>query len=215
MIDRKRPKRQPANMEMVGGKGSRQRTWEAVRKLRDDFTAYQVARVAKADDETVLTYLRSLDKGGFITCLTPADAPLATVKRYSLTRDNGIEAPRLTKDGKVVKQGLGTEAMWRVMRIIGDFTCRELAAHASTSEVKVSEDSANSYIRALKLAGYLVVTAEAKTRGIGEGRTLARYRLAPGRYTGPRPPMIQRTKNVYDPNLGKVVWQQEIDHDDL
>lgn len=210
-----RPHRRPAQMEMIGGKGSRQRAWEAVRQLRDDFTCYEVSRAAQADDETVLTYLRSLERGGFIESLTSVDAPVATEKHYRLVRDNGIEAPRLTKDGKPITQGLGTEAMWRSMRIIGEFSCRELAAHASTSGVKVSEDTANSYIRALKLADYLVVVAEAKPRGIGVGRSLARYRLAPGRYTGPRPPMIQRTKAVYDPNLGEVVWQEGINHDDL
>lgn len=215
MIDRNTPKRKPAQLEQKGGKSRRQRVWEAIRKLRDQFTVYQVARLSGVDDETALTYVRSLEYGEFLTCDTPKDAAIGSTKRYSLQRDNGVEAPRLTKDGKPVQQGMGTEAMWRSMRIAGDFTCRELVAHAHAAGISVSEDTANSYIRALKLAGYVEVLTAAKTKGIGKGKTMARYRLVTGRYTGPRPPMVQRTKSIYDPNLGRVVWQQEINDDDL
>ncbi|HHO8287620.1 TPA: hypothetical protein ACRXVW_006473, partial [Pseudomonas aeruginosa] len=34
------------------------------------------------------------------------------------------------------------------------------------------------------------------------------YALKPGRYTGPRPPIVQREtrRQVYDPNLDQVMW---------
>jgi hypothetical protein len=100
------------------------------------------------------------------------------------------------------------------MRIIGEFNTTELAAHAEAAGVVVTKETAKSYIGALYGAGYLLRVAEAYSRGIGKGNVQARYRLAPGKYTGPRPPMVQRTKQVYDPNLGEVVWKEESKNDD-
>jgi hypothetical protein len=214
---RKHRDRKPVEMEMVGGKGSRQRVWEAIRKYAGAFTCYQISRKAKADDGTVYTYLRSLEKGGYIEGQEGNQLLFAfKEKKWKLVRDNGVEAPRLTRDGKPVVQGMGNEAMWRSMRIVGEFNARELAAHASASGIAVKEQTAKSYISALKAAEYLATATGAASKGIGKGAVQARYRLAPGKYTGPRPPMIQRTKSVYDPNLGKVVWQEpEVNDDDL
>jgi hypothetical protein len=207
-------KRRPAELELAGGKGSRQRAWEAIRKHAGAFTCYQIARKAKVDDETMVTYLQSLQHAGYLAGEDMAGKPVRTRKTWTLVKDNGIEAPRVTRDGKPVTQGMGTEAMWRAMRIIGEFSGAELAAHASASGVDVSERTAKSYIGALKSARYLVVVKEAVSRGGRRGAESARYRMAPGKYTGPRPPMIQRTKSVYDPNLGKVVWAAEAENDD-
>ena len=137
------------------------------------------------------------------------------IDELKLIRDNGVEAPRLKRDGSPVTQGLGTEAMWRSMRIIGSFNGRELAAHASACGIEVKESTAKAYIIVLHAAGYLKVVEAAKLASPGKPPAQARYVLAPGKYTGPRPPMIQRTKTLYDPNLAKVVWNEEIDHDDL
>jgi hypothetical protein len=44
---------------------------------------------------------------------------------------------------------------------------------------------------------------------------LTRYRFLAARYSGPKPPMIQRIKAVYDPNRSEVVWSSlEVKHDD-
>jgi hypothetical protein len=69
--------------------------------------------------------------------------------------------------------------------------------------------TAQDYLNQLALAGYLI---EIK-KGQAQGTHPTRFRFNPARNTGPRPPMIQRTKAVYDPNLGQVVWQEEPDHD--
>ena len=206
--------RKPAHLEMIGGKGSRQRAWEEMRKRPEGFTCFKVARAAKVDDETLFTYLNSLQRGGFLTREDFPDMAIQKHSIYKIVKDNGIEAPRVTRDGKPVTQGLGTEAMWRSMRIIGEFNTTELAAHAATSGVTVTHETAKTYIGALFGAGYLLRVAEAKSRGFGKGQVQARYRLAPGKYTGPRPPMIQRTKQVYDPNLSKIVWKEEPKNDD-
>jgi len=206
-------KRKPVQFELAGGKGSRQVAWEAIRKHVGMFTCLEIARKTKINEGTLYTYIQSLENGGFLTGHMPPDAPIGTKKKWELTSDNGMEAPRLTRDGKPVVQGLATEAMWRSMRIIGDFNFRELAAFASTPDINVAEVAAKAYVAALNAAGYLVVT---KPAVIGKAASLARYRLAPGKNTGPRAPMIQRTKSVYDPNTNTVVWkEQEPNHDDL
>lgn len=214
MNEKRAGNRRPAQMEMVGGKGSRQRAWEAIRKHAGAFTCCQIARKAKVDDDTVYTYLVSLERGGYLECDKDSCINVQAGAKWTLLKDNGIEAPRLTRDGRPVVQGLGNEAMWRTMRIIGDFNIAELAGHVKAGGVEVTENTAKSYIGDLKKAGYLLVVAEARSRGIGKGAVQARYRLAPGKYTGPRPPMVQRSRSIYDPNLGKVVWQEELKHDD-
>lgn len=210
----KRGRRKPAHMELVGGKGSRQRAWEAMRKHAGPFTCFQIARKAKADDETLFTYLISLQRAGFVDCERIEGKAIQKHAQWKIVRDNGVEAPRVTRDGKLVTQGLGTEAMWRSMRIIGEFNTTELAAHAEAAGVTVTKETAKAYIGALHGAGYLVRVAEAYSRGFGKGNVQARYRLGPGKYTGPRPPMIQRTKQVFDPNLGQIVWKEEPKNDD-
>jgi hypothetical protein len=111
---------------------------------------------------------------------------------YRLLRDEGVEAPRVRPDGSRVTMGQGREAMWRTMRILTrPWTPRELAVHASTEEHPVALQEAQDYAQRLCRAGYLHRTA-AQT-----------YRLIPARYTGPQPPRIQRTKAIWDPNLGR------------
>ncbi|MBA5605861.1 hypothetical protein H3H36_10870 [Duganella sp. FT3S] len=206
-------KRKPVEMEMVGGKGSRQIAWEAIRKHSGTFTCLEIAHKTKIAEGTLYTYIQGLEKAGFLTGHMPANATIGTAKKWELARDNGIEAPRLTREGKPIAQGAGTEAMWRSMRIIGEFNFRDLAAYASTSGTPVAEGTAKAYISALNAAGYLVVT---KPAAMGKAPSLARYRIAPGKNTGPRAPMIQRTKSVYDPNIAQVVWKdEEKSHDDL
>lgn len=204
--------RKPTHLERIGGKTPRQRIWEAVRTLREGFDNCALSRRAKVDDKTVSTYLSCLLKAGFINRTNP-DASRQTPATYSLVRDNGVEAPRLDRKGNLVKQGLGSEQMWRTLRLIGDFSGAELAAHASTKAVPVSPETAKAYVGHLLKAGYLIEVLPARFLGSGKGNLPARYRLAPGKYTGPRPPMVQRTKAIYDPNLDKIVFE-EVKRDD-
>ncbi|MDN6861028.1 hypothetical protein QO207_30930 [Pseudomonas sp. CAN2814] len=85
--------------------------------------------------------------------------------------------------------------MWRTLRILGRATPEQIAAQVAATGTKVLASSVQRYFRDLKNAGYLE----------RDGRY---YILTPKRYTGPRPPMVQRTeiRQVYDPNLDKVVW---------
>lgn len=204
--------RKPVHLEQAGGKAPRQRVWEAIRRLAADFTAPTLERVARIDKATIHTYLQSLERGGFITEIGERQA-IGDRKHYQLVRDTGVEAPRLDRRGRPVQQSRGNENMWRTMRIMGEFSPRELAVRASTPDTDVAEGAAKSYVKYLANAGYLTIVDPGHSFIRGKGAKQARYRLVASKYTGPRPPMIQRTKAVYDPNLGKIVWQEEPDHD--
>lgn len=204
--------RKPAHLELTGGKGPRQRAWEAIRLHSANFTTHDVVRASRVDKEAVQTYLQALENGGFIASLGERKA-IGDRKHYQLVRDIGVEAPRIDRKGRTVVQSRGNENMWRTMRIMGEFSPRELAARASTPDTVVAEATAKTYVKSLANAGYLALVDPGHSFIRGKGAKQARYRLLASKYTGPRPPMIQRTKSVYDPNLGKIVWQEEPDHD--
>lgn len=213
--------RKPAHLEQAGPVPTGRRAiWAAIRAHADGFTRSALVRVTGIHRDTVGTYLRGLEAAGYIgrpADLNPPSIPAAPVWR--LVKDVGVEAPRVTRDGRPVTQGLAREQMWRTMRMLkGDWSWRDLAIAASTEAQPVSETDARDYCANLAKAGYLVIVARGKGvgSGLGKGGTglPTRYRFVPARYSGPRPPMIQRLSTVFDPNLGTVVWQESPRDDD-
>lgn len=207
--------------EYAGGKGPRQLVWEAIRALAaasdDAFDEQAIYRSIPRDPRLLVEltivsdYRRCLVAAGILAVVTPGNRRAPAT--YRLAINEGLEAPRVRKDGSRVTQGLAQEQMWRTLRLLsGDTNGRELAAHASTPAVPVAELAARDYLLVLAHAGYLICTKEGK--GLGRGGVLARYRLKPGRNTGPRPPMVCRTRAVYDPNEGKVVWTKPVTEED-
>ncbi|RRW89173.1 hypothetical protein [Pandoraea apista] len=205
--------RKPAHIEMAGGKGPRQRAWEAIRQNAADFTVREIAMKSGADNATVRTYVQSLERASVIEAIN-APKVIGERKHYRLARNTGVEAPRVDRQGKPVTASRGNENMWRSMRIMKEFTPQHLAQHASNGDVSVSEGTARAYAQALARAGYLSVVDPGHSFIRGKGAKQARYMFVPSRNTGPRPPMIQRKRSIYDPNLGKVVWQEAPDHDE-
>lgn len=185
---------------------TRDAIWAAIRRRRR-FTTPELVGDTRLHRETVREYVRALAFAGYIEQVTPGDPP-RTAAIHALIRD-AAEAPRLRPDGSEVTQGRGRENMWRTMRILREFTVRELAVAASIEERAVAESEAQDYIRFLHKAGYL-----ARIDGGGPGRP-ARYRFLTSRYTGPKSPMVQRVKQVFDPNLGRVVWPASKGCDDV
>lgn len=187
-------------------RGGRDGMWEAIRKLRR-FTALDIEGETRCNLESIKTYIKSLKKAGYIAIvdhLDNAQSGLAHPLKYKaavyeLQRDS-ITTPRVRRNGDVVTMGAGREQLWRTMRVLKVFSYLDLAVQASTEEHPVSEADARHYLKYLKRAGYI---AEIER---GKGGRPSRYRFIDRRYTGPRPPMIQRVRQVYDPNLQKVVW---------
>lgn len=210
--------------ELRGGLSPRQRAWDAIRAQGGaEWNADQIV-VATGDGKhldsvidtaTLQTYLLCLEKAGIVR-ETRRDrlAGARTRKWYVLARDEGIDAPRVRRDGTRVVQGLAQEQMWRTLRMLGAGTtnARELAAHASSSAAQVAPLAAKDYLRVLDQAGYLECTQPGK--GMGCGGVQARYRLRPDMNTGPKPPMVCRTRVVFDPNLCEVVWAPTVTEED-
>jgi hypothetical protein len=212
--------RKPIHLEATARKpGKRQQIWQQIRAQSASFTVTSLADAAKVHRDTVKTYVQCLLAGGVIEQtgeqpVVPQPFRKVTTQFahvvYKLVKDSGFEAPRYDRDGKPVTQGLGREQMWRTMKMLTSFTYRELAMTASTEEVPVSEVDAKDYCNYLSKAGYLAVMKPGKG-GSGDKVATAIYRFVTSKNSGPKAPMIERMKIVFDPNLGKIVWHPEVE----
>ncbi|MDA8230376.1 MAG: hypothetical protein M0006_03465 [Magnetospirillum sp.] len=200
--------RKPVHLAQAGGKPQgRQAIWEEIRRQRDGFAVASIADATDIHPTTIRSYLTGLEAAGYIR------RAVGGAPSWTLSRDIGVEAPRVTKDGKPVIQGSAREQMWRTMRMLsGDWSWRDLAIAASTEEAPVNPGDAADYCVNLCRAGYLHLVTPGK--GTGNAGIPARYRFVRSKYTGPKPPMVQRVKSVYDPNLRRVVWFAGVRHDD-
>ncbi len=193
--------------------------WAAIRELKK-FTYFEIEHKVNGDSskgaavktnvstDTIRTYVRGLTRAGYIQEIEGQPNrkdPRAryTSKRWALIKDVGVDSPRVTREGVPVTQGRAREQMWKTMKVLGDFNWRELMATASTSEVVLKELDVKDYIKHLHNAQYI---RRSQHRHPGSP---TRYRFIQARYTGPLAPMIQRVKQVFDPNLGKVVWPKD------
>lgn len=182
-----------------GGKSyGRQALWERMRRLKR-FCAADLRPVG--DPDTVRDYLRRLEAGGYLE--REGEPVRFQPLYYRLVRDTGLEAPRLGPDGAPSGAGKGREQLWRTMKMLNTFNVVDLTVNASTEDVRVAEGEARDYVKHLERARYLVIVKPATPT------SKAVYRLA--RNTGPRPPMVTRAKVVFDPNLGKIAWAEEVD----
>lgn len=194
--------RKPIHLTPAGAPTSRDLLWAEMRRRRR-FTMAEIASATGVKHSTAQDFFRGLVVVGYLAPDGEVPSPLATSPQFSmrtvylLVRDCGVDAPRLRRDGTEYPVS-GRERMWRAMRVLGEFSARDLAAHASVGGPEVALAEADTYCKYLRRAGYLLVS--------GSGAE-ARFRFIPSRYTGPRPPMIQRVRRIWDPNLGKVVWE--------
>lgn len=194
--------RKPAHLTMKKGRSNgRQAMWEAMRRLKR-FTFHDVAAACAGETRTARSYIEALMNGGYVIEIEPQPR-LVIKRRFELVKDIGAEAPRLQPNGAPCIQGLAREQMWRSMKLLLDFTWRDLAVTSGTEVVPVTEMNARDYIKHLYAAGYLQMTSP------GLPTAPARYRFIKAMNTGPKPPMVQRTKVIFDPNLGRIMWQEE------
>ena len=185
MIGSKKSGRKPASAVTVG----RQEIWTAIRGFNRDFTLRQLVDATGANRKTTQDYLRCLIPGGIVEQVSDGV--------FRLILDRGFHAPRLNRLGKPVTQGAGVENMWRSMQKLSQFSWQDVAIHSTTDIVTVSASTAKTYCSMLLKCGYLRVVQKANSHG-----RPAVYRLI--RNNGPLPPMIQRVKQVYDPNTREV-----------
>ena len=185
----------------------RQRVWLAIRKFKDDFTLLQVAQEGAMKEGSARTYLKGLEKAGYIKAAYEQQVEGKGVKRihYKLMRDVGYTAPTIDRDGVETKPAQINKAMWNTLRILKKaINAEELAALSSNDEVSISVATANVYLQLLNSAGYLAVIE--KHQNIAGKKT--KYRLIEHMNTGPIPPQIQRAKQVFDPNTNTVMYSE-------
>lgn len=175
----------------------RQAVWEWIRAHgKNPFTVADILMVVRLEPASINEYLTGLDNAPERYLTSIKGARRGDPNLYLLNNDTGVEAPRVRKDGTPVTQGQGRQQMWNSMSILKKFSAIELAFNASTEAHAIAPGEAKSYCAALCKAGYLV------------GAANQHYRLIPSMWTGPQPPQIQRTKQIYDPNLRRVVWSR-------
>lgn len=203
--------RKPVHLVAKDGfRTGKERIWHAIRALAargKPFTRCDVAFEAKCSEGSARNYMEHLQLAGFLKAAGKQPKRNGWYRNtpYLLARDNGIEAPKLKPDGTPAEQGMVREQLWRALRILGHFDVIQLVGTASTDKKPVKRSAAANYLGVLQRAGYVVTARGYSGSGRARGRTV--YRFLQAMNTGPKPPMLQRSGAVFDPNLNKVVWQ--------
>lgn len=186
----------------------RQRVWNAIRESRKEFTIAQVAELGGMKYDSTRDFITGLRKAGIISELRREKKPRTSshidIIVYQLVKDLGYTAPSVDRQGNLLTPRPLNKAMWNTLRITKQaVNARELAAFSSNDENVVSEETADSYLRMLHQAGYLKIAQEAH-----HAVKKAKYILLPHMNTGPKPPQIQRAKQVFDPNTNQTMFSE-------
>lgn len=174
--------------------------WSHILSFGDrKFTIIDIEKLTSAHRDSVRDYVKRLVRAGYVE---QKDEKRDKAILYRLVKRRK-QAPRLRRNGEEVPRSSARDNMWRTIKMLNVFTAKDLAVSASTKTQQISLSYAKNYIVFLNHAGYL------KTLKSNKGRSsMAQYKLLPGKNTGPKAPLIQRNKSVYDPNIEQVVWRQ-------
>ncbi|WP_293933993.1 hypothetical protein [Iodobacter sp.] len=196
---------QPQLIKRIGRRSNKQKIWESIRARRQDFSIFLIHSDTLVESTHISHYMDALHKGGFIQqAYEPANQREGL--HYKLIKDVGIECPQLHRDGSImVSYHHADKILWRTINILREFSIKSLIAHANTPLCELGYSKTRRYLQHLEVADYLGRRKRGKE---------AVFFLKPGKYTGPRPPVIGRKSFVFDPNLDQIVWQEEIQHDD-
>ena len=168
--------------------------WQHMRRLKQ-FTLDEIYKEGNMNKRTIQQFIQGLVKAGYLKIVKEKkQGKLITIRTYKVVK-SPRDVPRVRKDGTEVTMGKARLQMWRTMKVLKTFDVRELVVNASTEEIPVNESDAKYYLRYLVKAGYVAVVKQGK--GTGNGGVLSVYRLKPGKWTGPKAPMIQNVKHVF------------------
>lgn len=189
----KKTGRRPAEQRGAG----RQEIWQAVKTMPEAVSVGAIVAQTGLHRSTVMRYLQALTEAGY---LHYSPAPAGKPGEWRLARDAGYHAPRVRADGSEIEQGEVSAQLWRGMHMLREFCFQDLIQNAA---IRIPEETAKAYCKALLACGYLRVIEPAFPR---KGR-FARYRLI--RNHGPIPPQVQRVRAIFDPNCGTVFFPVE------
>lgn len=184
-------------------KNNRKIIWAAIRKLRV-FTIVDLEKETKLNHATISTYVLSLAKGGYLSkkFIYFEGSRRIQHSQYELIKDTGFCHPRVNRQGQDVSESVQNK-IWKCIRIHKSLSLLDLEAMLSGLGVTFSLVAIDSYLKMLRTAGYL-----RKKKGDKN------YTLVLGMNTGPLAPQIQKTKQIYDPNLQKVIWSNKREVED-
>lgn len=171
--------------------------WTALRSLGAPFTVRQIASACRQSYGTTQSAFYRWRAAGILSAERQGRSVL-----YTLVDDVGPQAPVIGKSGAVVDGREANERIWSMLRPARHgFEIADVVMAA-----QVSRRYAEWYISVLVRAGYV----ERLVRGTAGTGQRSRYRL--GCWSGPLAPRIRfqpdgRSKQLYDPNLGEVVWR--------
>lgn len=169
----------------------RQSVWDEIQKKKQfrkgDFKWFEGHKTTKN------TYVDSLEKAGFISKLRIDPKDKASI--YEVLVTNKI-APSVNKAGLAVFEGKLNQRMWQVMKIQKVFSAIELAEFTNAKLTTVQ-----AYLKHLTRSKYL-------KRFKKNNRTL--YMFIEAKNTGYYAPMIKKSKDLYDPNINKIIKTETI-----
>lgn len=177
----------------MGKESKRQLIWQEIRK-QQEFTLNSLSSGCKIHRDTIETYVIGLRKAGFVELIEKTAINKSyvittfTENHYRLAKDIGIDAPRVTRSGKILSADINQD-LWRAMKILKEFSITDLIA--STTQ-KTTVENVKTYCLFLTRAKYLKHNGQ-------------RYVFI--KNTGAKAPQIQRIKAVFDPNLKQIVYQ--------
>jgi hypothetical protein len=158
---------------------------------------------SNVDRASIKDFVRRLERGGYLGRAGegPGLKGKGSATLWRLLRTS-IDAPRLDRAGNELPEPL-EHSLWRTMRIVKQFTARELADMASLPERRISLVVTQRYMKGLATVQLLLPVSKAST---GLDQT---YRLV--RDLGPKAPSITRAQIVFDPNARQVVGVPTLD----
>lgn len=169
--------------------------WRVMNALQEHYGFFTSAAInditGNSTRKTVEAYLAFLRAEHIVEIVAEERNGPIVLLRQRIVRIG--EAPP-SRRAEGAQMGQRQQALWTAMRSLRNFTPSELAFAASTEDLPIGADTARSYVRDLRLAGYVVNLGAAS------------YRLLPSRNTGPRAPIVLRTERAaFDLNLMRAV----------
>ena len=169
-----------------------------IRELKT-FTLRDIENKVKVKNSTIFSYLKALEKAQILNkeVIYKKEKGCLRTNVYTLVKDMGAMAPVVNKNGCLVEDSHQAR-IWRAIRILKNFTLKDIVATASQDNDPVSLTTTDQYLNYLKKAGYLIKKNNEKI-----------FHLNPAMNKGIQAPQIQRIKQIYDPNIDAVVWNSE------
>lgn len=166
--------------------------WNVAKSL-GEFSYFDLASRTHYLTETVAAAVRAWERAGFVRRLGKG---AKNRLRFAVVDAERL-APKSQREPTARAQSVEGN-LWTAMRgLRPHFTPLDLAAHAATEEVRITEDMARAYCALLMQSGHLICVQKAVP-----GRRPPVYRLV--RNTGPLPPRRRMVPAIVDPNSGAL-----------